>query len=350
MRLSIGDGLDLALDQSPGILRGVAATRLPLGDAIRLDFAARRTLEHGSLRVALDDKPEIEIGWSESRLGAEGGLAWRARGGVLTSRLLHEEGHPQPLEVHDHLQTRDLASGWSLEWAPTVAGPWGSLQTHHAEIRSSASVDTAGASRRFHDMLLRSSSRIAKAGWIAPRWSTGIGWEDHVVDLPSASYFAPFLSWNVFDPSPWGPVDQILSDQREHLVGTIELRRLAATARRRLGRGRWRLELGLETCWWALDPFVVHRTTRLAFLGLGYSVVSDTGAGPKVRAWTLAPATELSVDAGIWGHFLAGGHATLPLSVERLDASDATSGDPSSGNDDGMRGLWSVRIGWSRSW
>jgi len=350
MRLALGDRLDLSLDQSPGILRGVAATRIPLGEAIRLDLAARRTLEHGSLLVAIDDKPEIGIGWSASRLGAEGGLAFRAQAGTLATSLLHEQGHPEPLDAHDHLQTRDIASGWSLEWTPAVAGPRGSLRTHHAEIRSSASVDTAGSSRRFHDMLLRSSSVLAKAGWSAPRWSAGIGWEDHVVDLPSASYFAPFLSWNVFDPSPWGPVDQILSDQREHLAGTIELRRFSATARRRIGRGSWRLDLGLDASWWALDPFVVHRTTRLAFLGLGYSVVADTGVRPRIRAWTLAPSTDLTWDAGFWGAFAAGGHATLPVHLERLDPPATAPGDTASGTDGGMRGLWSATISWSRSW
>lgn len=348
MIFQYGDRFQASLEQREGTMRGSGLAAMALAEGVDLALEGFHSRHRGSLRAALGEYPEIAVEWSGVRSGAEGGLRCRVGNlGALHASLARTEGKPGDLEAAYVLRTRSRSSGWSLGWVPEQEGPWLELVTHHGEVASTASTDTAGSSRTFHDLLLRSSVHRSAGGWIARRWRSDAGWSRMVVETPPSSYFAPFLSWNAFNPSSWAPVEQILSDQREHLHGTLEIRRLHAGGSWKAARGRARMECGAEVSWWALDPRLLHRTTRMSFLGAGYRTESDTLDSWRLRAWTLSPSLDLAWNGGFLGEVSASGRATIPLAMRRLGPSrpEPLPDAPR----ESWRGLWNAALGWRRS-
>lgn len=348
MVFSRTERLRLTLEQREGSVRGTGTALVGLADRVDLSLEAFHARARGLVQAEMEEYPSIRIDWNGVRTGGEGGLDVHVGAlGVLHGRLGRAEGEPGDLEARYTLRTSSRSTTWSLGWDPEVPGPWLELVAHHGEVASTATADTAGSSRAFHDLLLRSSVHRTAGGWSGRAWRSGLGWTRIVLEIPPSSYFGPFLAWNTFNPSSWAPVEQILSDQREHLHGTLEIRRLHAGAVWNAARGRGRAEFGAETSWWALDPHLVHRTTRMSFLGVGYQSRSDTLDSWRLRAWTVAPSLLLGWDGGYLGEVSGGGEATIPLAIRRLGPRLAESGETLPR--ESWRGLWNTRIGWRRS-
>lgn len=348
MLFQYGDRFHATLEQREGTMRGSGAVAMALADRVDIALEGFHARQRGSLRAALGEHPEIAVEWSGVRSGAEGGLRLRVGSfGELRATLARSEGDPGEIDAAYFLSTRSRSSGWTLGWVPAKDGPWLELGTHHGDVASTASTHTAGSSRTFHDLLLRSSVHRWTGGWIARRWRSDMGWSRMVVEAPPSSFFSPFLSWNAFNPSSWAPVEQILSDQREFLHGTLEVRRMHAGGSWKVSRGRARAECGGETSWWALDPRILHRTTRMSFLGAGYRTESDTLDSWRLRAWTLSPSVDLAWDGGFLGEVSSGLRATLPLAMRRLGPKRSESlGEVPR---ESWRGLWNAALGWRRS-
>lgn len=348
MRFRRGDLVQLTLEQREGSMRGTGSVAIPLSDRIEILAAGFHSRDRGTLKTALEPYPEIAIGWSQSRTGADGGLGVRIGPfGKLKARIGRSESEPLDLEALHVLRTDGGSTTWSVRWDPDSTGPWLALQSHHGRVASRASIDTAGSSRTFHDLLLRSSVQRSEGGWAWPRWRSGVGWSRTVVEIPAPSFFSPFLSWNALNPSEWAPVEQILSDQREFLHGTLEIRRLHTDLLWNLARGRGRAEMGASTSWWAVDPRFIRRTSRMSFLGAGYRTESDTIDSWRLRAWTVVPSLDLAWDGGAWGEISGRATATLPLAFRRLGPSRAEASDEGAG--ESWRGLWNAGFGWRRS-
>lgn len=348
MRFRRGERLHLTFEQREGSMRGSGSLAIPLSERIEISVEGFHSRDRGSLGIAMEGYPEIAIEWSGSRTGADGGLGLLVGSlGKLRARLGRSVGEPLDLDAIHVLRTEGRSSTWSLRWDPTSTGPWFELLSHHGSVASRASIDTAGSSRDFHDLLLRSSVQRSAGGWAWTRGRGGAGWSRTIVEIPASSYFEPFLAWNAFNPSEWAPVEQILSDQREFLHGTLEIRRLHADLASNRSKGRGRASFAVSTSWWALDPRFVRRTTRMSFLGAGYRMESDTSDSWRLRAWTLAPSLDLAWDGGPWGEISTRTAATLPLTVRRLGpprhAPKGQAGEES------WRGLWNAGLGWRRS-
>lgn len=355
MRLRRGDRLRLIFEQREGSMRGSGSAAVPVSEHVEIQVQGFHSRDRGTLRTAMEPYPEIAIAWSGSRTGADGGLGIRVGSlGTLRARAGRTEGEPLALEASHVLRTEGTSTTWNLRWDPTTSGPWFELLAHHGRVASRASIDTAGSSRAFHDLLLRSSVHRSAAGWVWPRGRGGAGWSRTILEIPPASYFAPFLAWNAFNPSEWAPIEQILSDQREFLHGTLEIRRLHADASWTRSKGRGRAGIGASTSWWALDPRFVRRTTRMSLLGAAYRMDSDTLVSWRLRAWTLAPSLDLAWDGGAWGEISGRAAATLPLAVRRLrpprpHEAGKTEGRGGDAPEESWRGLWSAGFGWRRS-
>lgn len=342
-----GDDFQASLEQREGTMRGAASATTSPVDRLHLALSGFHSRHRGNLGAALGEHPRLQIEWRGLRSGAEGGLRFDADAlGTLHADLGLSQGTPADFEAAYILRTKSRSSGWKLGLAPISRGPWIELESHHGEVASSASADTAGSSRVFHDLLLRSSVHRGAGGWIAPRWRSEVGWSRLVVEAPPSSYFTPFLEWNAFNPSAWAPVEQLLSDQREHLHGTLELRRMHAGGSWKIPLGRVGGEVGADASWWALDPRFVHRTTRMTFLGAGYRTESDTMDSWRVRAWTLSPSADLVWNGGILGEISASGRATIPLAMRRFGPRLPESPEAAPG--ESWRGLWSAGLGWRR--
>lgn len=348
MRVRRGDRLGLSLEQREGSMRGAGELVAAPSEGLRIRASVFHSRDRGSLEVALADHPRIPIEWSASRTGAEGMLEVRLDPlGRLRAGLGASSSEPLETRALYVLRTEGSSADWTLRWDPAAAGPWIELSAHDGRVRSTGSVDTAGSSRDFHHLLVRSSLRRSAGGWAWSRGRAGAGWSRAVLEIPPSSYFTPFLSWNTFNPSAWAPVEQILSDQREHLGGTLEVRHLHTEASWDATRGRARLRLGAVGSWWALEPGFLLRTTRMSFLGAGYRSESVALDRWRLRAWTLAPSFDLSWDLGAWGELSADARATLPLAVRRLGPPRPSI--PEGDAEDSPRGLWNAGIGWRRS-
>lgn len=348
MRYRRGDLLQLTLEQREGSMRGAGSVAAPLSEDVEIAAEAFHSRDRGTLKTALEPYPEIDIGWSQTSTGVEGGLGVRIGAfGKLRARVGRSESEPLDLESLHVLRTEGGSTTWSVRLDPDATGPWLALLSHHGRVASRATVDTAGSSRTFHELLLRSSVQRSAGGWAWPRGRAGAGWSRTVVEIPPSSYFAPFLSWNALNPSEWAPVEQILSDQREFLHGTLEIRRLHADVSWNHSRGRGRAEVGASTSWWGVDPRFVHRTSRMSFLGAGYRTESDTLDSWRLRAWTVAPSLDLAWDGGAWGEISGRATTTLPLAFRRLGPSRPEVLDED--REDSWRGLWNAGFGWRRS-
>lgn len=247
---------------------------------------------------------------------------------------------------------------------PFATGPWFSFASRDVDVRSSGWSDTLGSDLAFHDLRVRGRLRTASGGWRSSRWSVGAHGEERELDAPQASYFTPLLAWNVFDPSAWSPVNQILSDQREHLLGNAEFRSLGVSSSwNRPGR-RVDVGLGADLSWNALDVHLLHRSTRILFLGLGRSVVTDSVGAPRLRIVLLSLDGAATFHLGRFGDLRASGGAAIPLWLERLRRDGTQPAAPASGggeggggkaggdggDDDDLQGLWRLGASWCGRW
>jgi len=348
--LDLGRRLSLSLQNGAGTLAAQAGASLPLGADADLDVQARRARDRGRLQVAVSDAPAIPLEWVGDRTGGRMDLRLRPGSrGELVASLTQEEGSPVADENRTHLEGTSVSTGWNLRWEPATSGLWMDASGGHAWVRTQGVLDSAGERRVFHDGELRSWQRSAAAGWTGRSWRAGLRGDHRIVASPAPSYFAPFLSWNVFDPSAWSPVNQILSDQREFVHGTAELRRLSASLRHLRRFGPLEIDAEATTAWNALDPELVLRTTRMNLFGLGYSVRSDTVVSPRLRLWTLEPAVRAVLRLRSLGEAGLSARATAPLAVRRLGPRPPPDAVPDPRAED-PRGLWETALFWRRAW
>lgn len=347
----------VSFHQEDGMQRGCIEGRIPIG-MLGLEGEASRSTGRGVFELLQGDSASVPLGWT--------GIGWRAAGGTTMDvpswgrafvRLLREEGRPGPVEGRYRLELRSTSSGWEMGWIPFTTGPWVSFANRDVDVRSSGWSDTLGSDRRFHDLRVRGRWRAVSGGWRSSRWSVGARGEDRDLDVPRASYFTPLLAWNVLDPSEWSPVDQILSDQREHLSGKAELRSLGVSSSwNRPGR-RVDVGLGADLSWNALDIHLLHRSTRLVFLGMGNSIQTDSVGAPRLRVALLSLDGAGAIHLGRFGDLRASGGAAIPLWLKRLRRDGAAPASPASGGGDGgggsgsdMQGLWTIGAGWRGVW
>lgn len=350
LRLDLGSRVTTQVEQGAGVVAGQARVSIPLASGSDLDLHGRRARERGILRVAVDDAPSIPLAWSGERTGGRIDLRIRPRAlGEFTGTLAQEEGSPGPAEPGTRLEGTSSSTEWGLRWEPRLEGPWLEASGTHGWVRSEGVVDSGGGRRTFHDAQARSWRRSAGLGWAAPSWRAGARAEHFVGALPAASFFEPFLSWNALDPSSWSAVRQVLSDQREFVQGTVEWRRVAASASRASGAGPLALRYGAALAWTGIDARTILRTTRMSLFGLGYDIQSDSLAGPRLRLWTLEPHLRAVLGLPALGEIGLQAHATVPLSVRRLGR-QATPPPESAGAPDDPRGLWDVALSWRRAW
>lgn|GEM_PF-6552709 len=343
----------VSFHQEDGVLRGTAGGGIHLGP-LGVEAEASRSVGHGVVEILFEDTASVPLEWSGTGWGAQGGLSLDvASWGRCTVRLVHGEEHPSPVEGRYRLEIRTTSSGWSLDWDPLVAtGPWFSLESRHVELRSAGWSDTLGSDRCFHDFLVRGAWRAASFGWRLSPWDIGAHGEERVLDAPRSSFFTPFLAWNVLDPSEWSPVDQILSDQREHLSGEMEYRSLGASASWRRTGKRLDVGLGADISWRSLEIHAEHRSSRIVFLGFGYSTTTDSVQAPRLRACLLSLEGGAAIHLGGYGSVGVEGRAAAPLWLKRLrrDGTPATSVSSGEGGGDDITGLWAVGAFWRGSW
>lgn len=342
----------LALREDQGRFRATLGAAIPLGP-VALEGEASRTRGDGSLLLLRDGESPLPLGWAESGWCARGGLSFPiAELGRASVALEREESHPGPTEGRYRFEVRAIRSGWRLGWSPRITGPWLDIQSSEADWRSQGWSDTLGSDARFHDLRIVGTTRRVSGGWRFRSWGVGAHTEERTLDAPKASFFTPFLSWNALDLSPWSPVGQILSDQREHLSGSLEYRAHGADISwRRTGR---RFDIGLEggLSWRSLETHLLHRRTRLSFLGAGWKFETDSVGAPRLRALLAPLALYGTLHLGGFGDLSALGRAAVPLRIERLrrDGAAPTGSSGSSDSDDDIEGLWSVGVGWRGGW
>ena len=116
-----------------------------------------------------------------------------------------------------------------------------------------------------------------------------------------------------------------------------------------------RLDAGLsgDLSWRAIDIHVLHRSTRMEMMGVGWALETDSVGAPRLRIVLLSLGSEAALHLGRFGDLLARGRVGIPLRIERLrrdgraaDAAAAGGG----GDDDGTEGLWTVGAGWRGVW
>lgn len=338
--------------QEDGLLRATMGGAVPLGSA-RLQGEASRTRGRGSVQLLRRGEPPLPLDWAVSGWDARGGLRLDIAGfGSATARLVREESHPSPVEGRYRLETRTTGSGWELGWHPQGNGPWIEVESRDGDWKSEGWSDTLGSDTRFHDFRVASRMLRGSTGWRSAHWSIGVGGEERSLDAPKASIFSPFLAWNALDLSAWAPVDQILSDQREHLSGTLEYRALGADASwRRPGR---RFDFGIQggISWRSLESHLLHRATRMSFLGAGWKLETDSVGAPRLRALLAPLALEGAFHLGVFGDLGVQGRMAIPLWFERLRRDGAAPAAPTNSGDDGddITGLWRIGTSWRGSW
>jgi len=342
----------LALEEDQGLFRATLGAAIPLGP-VALEGEASRTRGDGSLLLLRDGESPLPLGWAESGWDARGGVSFPlADLGRASAALERGESHPGPTEGRYRFEVRTVRSGWRLGWVPRTTGPWLDIESRDVDWRSQGWSDTLGSDARFHDLRVAGATRRFSGGWRFRNWSVGAHTEERTLDAPKASFFAPLLSWNALDLSSWSPVDQILSDQREHLSGTFEYRAHGADVSWR-APGR-RFDIGLEggLSWRSLETHLLHRRTRLSFLGVGWNLETDSVGAPRLRALLAPVALDGTLHLGGFGDLTARGRAAIPLRIERLrrDGASPASSSGSGGSDDDVEGLWSVEVGWRGGW
>lgn len=342
----------VSFHQEDGVQRGGVEGRIPIG-RLGLEGEASRSVGHGVVELLHGDPASVALGWTEVGWRAAGGSTMDIRSwGRASVRLLREEERPGPVEGRYRLELRSTSSGWEMGWMPFTTGPWFSFANRDFDLRSSGWSDTLGSDRRFHDLRLRGRWRAVSGGWRSSRWSVGAHGEDRDLEAPPASYFSPLLAWNVLDPSEWSPVDQILSDQREHLSGDAEFRRFGLSSSwSRPGR-LVDVELGADASWMSLEIHALHRSSRVLFLGMGQSIVTDSVGAPRLRIALLSLDGATTLHLGRFGDLRASGGMAIPLWLKRLRRDGETTMSPKSdgGEDEDLRGLWDVGASWRGSW
>lgn len=313
-----------------------------------------RRLGDGAFELVRGAESPVLLAWSGSEWTAQQELSVRIPfAGTIRTRLSNGEGHPLPLDARYRLETRSVSSGWGIEWSAGRTGPWFAFGDDHGELRLSGWSDTLGSDRRFHDLRVLSGTTREAVGWRFGRWALEGRREERSIDAPNASFFAPFLAWNVFDPSSWAPVDQILSDRREHVSGSLDYRCWAGSVSWGRGGKVFDARLSAGASWRALDVHLLHRSTRLDFLGTGWELKTDSVSAPRLRAILLDLAGGVVLHLGTFGDLETGGAMAVPLRIERLRR-DGTIGDASTGGGDGELGeddgLWALRAGWRGVW
>ncbi|MCB9495673.1 MAG: hypothetical protein H6686_02175 [Fibrobacteria bacterium] len=327
---------------------------LPIAPRIDAGFQILRAHDRGRLRIRPDSMQSVDLTWEAVTNATGVDLQFRFENlGWLRTGVTRSEISPRSSAGPYQLRTEGQSNSWVLGWEPRHRGMLAEVSAHRADLVSRGVVDSTGTPRAYHQSRILAWKDAWRIGWREEGWQLTFGGGRDLLSAPATSFFTPFVSWNVLDPSEWSPLGSIASDQRLFLSGTIDVRTLEAHPSARFRLGRVQAELGAGIAWRAFDPVLITRETRLGLLGTGYSLETDTLRSPKLRIWSLDPDLDLSWETAGAGTLRITGAMVLPWKVVTLGrpGDQDTRGElPDRDPPRETRGFWQSSLIWTKTW